>query len=87
MVGVGSGGKKSVLARVTITDWDGLVLLDTHVKVKERITDFRTYVSGVRAKDVKEGVTFEQAQRMILDRIEGKVRKNYRGSGRTREHV
>ncbi|GMI19828.1 hypothetical protein TrRE_jg12967 [Triparma retinervis] len=73
MVGVGTAGKKSVLARVTITDWDGGVLLDTHVKVKERVTDFRTYVSGVRARDVKEGVTFAQAQRMILDRIEGRV--------------
>jgi len=68
MVGVGMGGKKSVLARVTVTDWDGEVLLDTHVKVKERITDFRTYVSGVRAKDVKEGVGFQEAQRMILER-------------------
>lgn len=53
MVGVGSDGKHSALARVSIVDWDGKVLLDTHVKVAERVTDFRTHVSGIRPGDIK----------------------------------
>lgn len=53
MVGVGSDGSKSALARASVVDWDGKVLLDTFVRVPERVTDFRTRVSGVRPKDIK----------------------------------
>jgi RNA exonuclease 4 len=52
MVGIGPEGKKSALARVSVVNWDGAVLLDTFVRVPERVTDFRTKVSGVRAKDI-----------------------------------
>ena len=52
MVGIGPDGKKSALARVSVVDWEGTVLLDTFVRVPERVTDFRTKVSGVRAKDI-----------------------------------
>jgi RNA exonuclease 4 len=52
MVGIGPDGKKSALARVSVVNWDGAVLLDTFVRVPERVTDFRTKVSGVRAKDI-----------------------------------
>lgn len=52
MVGIGIEGKKSALARVSAIDYDGNVLLDTHVRVPERVTDFRTHVSGVRPKDI-----------------------------------
>jgi len=54
MVGIGSGGKKSALARVSIVDWDLNVILDTFVKVPIRVTDFRTHVSGVEAKNIKD---------------------------------
>lgn len=53
MVGVGPGGKRSALARVSLVNFDGDVLLDTFVQVPEKVTDFRTKVSGVRAKDIK----------------------------------
>lgn len=52
MVGIGPDGKKSALARVSVVNWEGIVLLDTFVRVPERVTDFRTKVSGVRAKDI-----------------------------------
>jgi len=51
-VGIGIDGKKSALARVSAVDYEGNVLLDTHVRVPERVTDFRTFVSGVRPKDI-----------------------------------
>ena len=53
MVGIGIDGKKSALARCSIVNWDGDILLDTFVRVPERVTDFRTHVSGVRAKDIR----------------------------------
>lgn len=52
MVGIGTSGAKSALARASAVDWDGNVLLDTFVRVQERVTDFRTFVSGVRPKDI-----------------------------------
>jgi len=52
MVGIGIDGKKSALARASVVDWDGTVLLDVHVRVPERVTDFRTSVSGIRPKDI-----------------------------------
>jgi RNA exonuclease 4 len=54
MVGIGSKGQTSALARVSIVNWHGSVLLDTFVQVPDRVTDFRTFVSGVRPKDIQE---------------------------------
>lgn len=54
MVGVGSEGKRSALARVTLVDFEGRVVYDEHVRPVERVTDFRTWVSGVKAKHLKE---------------------------------
>ena len=53
MVGIGTDGKKSALARVSMVDWDGKVMLDTFVQVPTRVTDFRTHVSGVEPKHIK----------------------------------
>ena len=52
MVGVGSNGRESALARCSVVDEQGKVLYDRHVQVDERVTDFRTKYSGVRAKDL-----------------------------------
>lgn len=52
MVGIGTDGKQSALARVSLTNWDGDVVLDTFVQVPARVTDFRTHVSGVTARDI-----------------------------------
>ena len=38
MVGVGSSGKRSALARCAIVGHDGALLYDKHVRPKERIT-------------------------------------------------
>ncbi len=53
MVGIGSQGRTSALARVSLVDWYGNVLLDTFVQVPTRVTDFRTHVSGVTPQHLK----------------------------------
>ena len=58
MVGVGPKGSESVLARCSIVNWHGAVLLDTFVRPQEKVTDYRTWVSGVRAKDLKGAPSF-----------------------------
>ena len=52
MVGIGVDGKKSALARVSLVDWHGSVVLDTYVQVPTRVTDFRTHVSGITPKHI-----------------------------------
>ena len=44
MVGVGADGKRSILARVSIVNEDGNVIMDKFVAPTERVTDYRTAV-------------------------------------------
>jgi RNA exonuclease 4 len=62
MVGIGSDGKKSALARVSIVDWKLNVLMDTFVQVPIRVTDFRTHVSGVEPKHIRPESAMDVAQ-------------------------
>jgi RNA exonuclease 4 len=55
MVGVGPMGRESTLARVSIVNYFGAVLLDEFVRQKERVTDWRTQWSGIRARDMING--------------------------------
>lgn len=58
MVGVGPNGSESSLARVSLVDWNGAVVLDEFVRQKERVTDWRTQWSGIREKDMLHGMFF-----------------------------
>jgi RNA exonuclease 4 len=62
MVGTGSEGRRSVLARVSCTDWYGNTLLDTYVKVPIHVTDFRTHVSGVQPKHLKNESAMDETE-------------------------
>lgn len=75
MVGVGMDGKTSALARVSIVNWDFETLLDTFVTVPERVTDFRTWVSGVRAKDIQFGSSMNQQNVMEVNACRSLVGK------------
>ena len=55
MIGVGPMGEESMLARVSVVNYFGAVLLDEFVQQKERVTDWRTQWSGIRAKDLING--------------------------------
>ena len=58
MVGVGFGGKDSVLARVSIVNHFGHCIYDKYVKPREKVTDYRTAVSGIRPEDIQNGLYF-----------------------------
>lgn len=73
MVGVGYKGTRSALARVTIVNWHGFVVLDTYVQPKEPVTDYRTWVSGVRKRHLKNAPTFEEVQKQVADILKGRV--------------
>ena len=58
MVGAGEKGKSSVLARVSIVNYYGEVLLDRFVKPTKEITDYRTQFSGITPELLANGKSF-----------------------------
>ena len=54
-VGVGPGGTESVLARCSLVNHHGFCVYDKFVQPREQVTDYRTFVSGVRPRDLRGG--------------------------------
>lgn len=73
MVGMGHLGSESVLARVSLVNYHGHVLLDTFVAPRERVTDYRTWVSGIRESDLRDAPTFDVVQKQVAALVEGRV--------------
>ena len=57
MVGVGIDGSESSLARVSIVNFYGAVLIDEFVRQREHVVDYRTQFSGVRERDLIKGTS------------------------------
>lgn len=60
MVGVGIDAQESSLARVSIVNYYGAVQMDEIVQQKERVVDYRTKWSGIRATDMVNGMHITQ---------------------------
>ncbi|KAK0559012.1 3'-5' exonuclease [Tilletia horrida] len=73
MVGVGPNGSESVLARVSLVNWHGYTLYDTFVKPAEKVTDYRTWVSGVRPRDLASAPSFAEVQSRVAELIKGRT--------------
>lgn len=73
MVGVGSNGQDDMLARVSIVNQHGDVLIDKYVKPREKVIDYRTRVSGIRPKDIENGVDFERVQNEVINILHDKI--------------
>ncbi|CDR88110.1 related to REX4-strong similarity to X.laevis XPMC2 protein [Sporisorium scitamineum] len=73
MVGVGDKGSESVLARVSIVNFHGATIMDRFVRPQEKVTDYRTWVSGVRPRDLKNAPSFAEVQGEVANLIKGKV--------------
>jgi RNA exonuclease 4 len=75
MVGIGSNGKTSALARASIVDWEGRVLLDTFVRVESRVVDFRTRYSGIKPRHIKDAGALppDAVRQKVADLVKGRV--------------
>lgn len=76
MVGVGPNpDKTSQLARVSIVNYHGHQIYDSFVLPTEPVTDYRTAVSGVRARDLKAGVArpFAEVTADVATLLSGRV--------------
>ncbi|EIW80671.1 MipD protein [Coniophora puteana RWD-64-598 SS2] len=73
MVGVGIDGAESSLARVSLVNYHGYVLLDEFVRQKERVADYRTQWSGIREKDMLLAKPFNEIQAQVAEIVKDKV--------------
>ena len=73
MVGVGYKGSDSVLARVSIVNHFGHCVYDKYVKPREKVTDYRTAVSGIRPSDIENANNFKEVQKEVSDILTNRV--------------
>ncbi|KAJ5179886.1 hypothetical protein N7492_003096 [Penicillium capsulatum] len=74
MVGVGPNpDNDSVLARVSIVNFNGDQVYDSYVRPKEMVTDWRTHVSGIAPKHMVEARSLEEVQKQVADIMDGRV--------------
>ncbi|XP_015682321.1 RNA exonuclease 4 [Protobothrops mucrosquamatus] len=73
MVGVGPTGEDSILARVSVVNLFGKCIYDKYVKATEKVTDYRTAVSGIRPEHLKTGEDFRTVQKDIADILRGRI--------------
>ncbi|KAF7547204.1 hypothetical protein G7Z17_g7881 [Cylindrodendrum hubeiense] len=73
MVGVGPGGHESVLARVSVVDFHGRQVYDSYVKPREKVTNWRTAVSGISPKSMRFAREFEEVQQDVDKLLRGRI--------------
>eukprot|EP00467_Chlorarachnion_reptans_P009713 CAMPEP_0114500464 /NCGR_PEP_ID=MMETSP0109-20121206/7978_1 /TAXON_ID=29199 /ORGANISM="Chlorarachnion reptans, Strain CCCM449" /LENGTH=239 /DNA_ID=CAMNT_0001678127 /DNA_START=90 /DNA_END=809 /DNA_ORIENTATION=+ len=75
MVGVGDNGTRSILARCSIVNFRGEVLYDKFIKPMEKVTDYRTHVSGIRPKDINgpHAITLRQCQTEVAELLDRRI--------------
>ncbi|XP_063066976.1 RNA exonuclease 4 [Engraulis encrasicolus] len=73
MVGVGPEGEESILARCSMVNQFGKCIYDKFVRPTERVTDYRTAVSGIRPDDIREGEDFKIVQKEVAEILDGRV--------------
>ncbi|KAL7275738.1 3'-5' exonuclease [Rhizina undulata] len=73
MVGVGGEANRSALARVSVVNYHGYPVMDAFVKPKEKVTDYRTWVSGITAASLKDARSFEEVQKEVADLMQGRI--------------
>ncbi|NWR45441.1 REXO4 exonuclease, partial [Regulus satrapa] len=73
MVGVGPKGEDSILARVSIVNQFGKCVYDKYVKPREKVTDYRTAVSGIRPQNINTGEDFKTVQKEVAEILKGRI--------------
>ncbi|OLY78319.1 RNA exonuclease 4 [Smittium mucronatum] len=73
MVGCGNKGSKSVLARVSIVNFYGVTIMDMYSKPKEKVVDYRTWVSGIRPSDLANADPFIDVRKKVLDLVKDRI--------------
>ncbi|KAG8896190.1 3'-5' exonuclease [Tulasnella sp. 408] len=74
MVQVGDAREFS-LARISIVNFFGHVILDTYVKQTRQVTEYLTAISGIRASDLKgpNAKSFDEVQQVVQELFKGRI--------------
>lgn len=67
------GGTTDILARISIVNELGKIVYDKFVKPTEKVTDFRTAVSGIRPENMIKAIPFDRAQTEVSKLIDGRI--------------
>lgn len=67
MVGVGEGGYAHALARVSIVDFHGRQVYDSYVRPRERVTDWRTAISGIAPKHMAVARDLDEVRTTVAE--------------------
>uniref|UniRef100_A0A1D1ZHS4 RNA exonuclease 4 n=1 Tax=Anthurium amnicola TaxID=1678845 RepID=A0A1D1ZHS4_9ARAE len=73
MVGVGSQGNKSAIGRITLVNAWGNAVYDEYVRPLEHVVDFRTRISGIRARNLRKAKNYRTAQKEVAELIKGRI--------------
>ncbi|XP_071957664.1 RNA exonuclease 4-like isoform X1 [Antedon mediterranea] len=73
MVGVGYKGQESILARVSIVNEFGKCVYDKYVKPREKVTDYRTDVSGIKAHHIQSEAVLRKLLALAMRDIQGQM--------------
>ncbi|KAI6369278.1 hypothetical protein MCOR25_004459 [Pyricularia grisea] len=75
MVGIGPGGHESILARVSVVDFHGNQVYDSLVRPRPGVivTDWRTHVSGVSARDMRFARDFDEVHAQVAELLRGRI--------------
>lgn len=72
-VGIGTNGKEHMLARVSIVNERGEVVLDNYVKPQKAVIDFRTEISGIRPELIESGQDFVSIRETVKLLLQGRT--------------
>ncbi|CAG9329722.1 unnamed protein product [Blepharisma stoltei] len=70
---VSTNSDQNSLARVSIVDMDGNVLLDEYVKQSEPVNNYRTSITGIKARHLKNAKSFNEIQKLVTDALKNKL--------------
>lgn len=72
-VGIGPHGKEHMLARVSIVNERGEVILDTYVKPQKTVIDYRTDISGIRPELMESGQEYGAVRETVKLLLHGRI--------------
>lgn len=73
MVGIGEKGYEHALARVSIVDFHGRQIYDSYVRPQERVTDWRTRISGISPKHMATARDFDEVLGEVSEVLKGRI--------------
>ena len=74
MVGIGPQPDTTcALARVSVVDFHGVQLYDSFVLPRERVTDYRTHVSGITPRLLRQARSFDEVQQEVAKLLKGRI--------------